>query len=333
MNRRGVVETQSRPTIPAALGGLLDSVRRRLRRRPLAVVLSGGGTVGAFQVGVIDVLARRGIRPDLIVGTSVGAINGAFWALHLEPDAGARLYEIWQRCERRLFLPGGRLQLLRSLMGNRDHLYPADFVTRVLADHTPPGIGIEDLPTALAITVCDAATGERVVLRQGNLQKAVLASSAIPGIFPPVRMDGRLYMDGGVVANCDLEAATEAGFGQAIAVALCGFAVPVVPVGMMDMVARTVVFTLRRQTELTHQAVSRRLRVGMIQPRLPGIPRLGDFGGTGELFELGRRYGEELVERCIDSAGNIVPGRLEAVPGPRASGQPAEPGYQQSEIA
>jgi NTE family protein len=310
---------------------LLRPLRRQ--RRPIAVVLSGGGTAGAFQVGVIDALARHGIRPDLIVGTSVGAINGAFWALHPEPDVGGRLYEIWRTCERRLFLPGGRIQVLRSLMGNRDHLYPADMVTRILVEHTPPGMGIEDLPTPLAITLCDAVTGERVVLRQGHLQKAVLASSAIPGIFPPVRLDGRLFMDGGVVANCDLEAAVEAGFGQAIAVALCGFEVPPVPAGMMDILGRTLIFSLRRQTELTKRAVADRLKLAMVQPSLPGIPRLGDFDQTEQLFELGRRYGQELVERCVDPSGNVVPGELERLPAPMVAEQPVSKGLPETEIA
>lgn len=287
------------------------------------MVLGGGATMGAFQVGVIDVMARRGIRPDLIAGTSVGAINGAYWALHPGPEVGAGLYQIWRTCERRLFLPGGRLQLLRSLMANRDHLYPADFVTRILAEHVPAGTRIENLPTRLAVTVCDAGTGKRVVLREGPLHGAVLASSAIPGIFPPVNVDGRLYTDGGVVANLDLEAVAEAGIGQAVAVSLSGFEPAPQPAGMMDMVGRVVMFTLRRQTELVQRALSRRLKVAMIEPLLPGVPQLGDFSQTEQLFELGRRFGEQLVARHLDAAGNVRPGRLERLPEARPVATPA----------
>jgi NTE family protein len=298
-----------------SLGQRILRAVRPMRRRPLAVVLSGGGTIGAFQVGVIDVLARRGIRPDLIVGTSVGAINGAYWAMHPEPDAGAHLYDIWEKCKRQVFLPGGRLQVLRSLVANRNHLYPSDFVNRLLAQHSPDNARIEEVPVPLAITLCDALTGSRVVLRQGPLRQAVLASSAIPGLFAPVEVDGRQYIDGGVVANCDLEAASEAGVGQAIAIALSGFQ-PTTPAhGVGDVLGRTLQFMLRRQAELTARTLAGRLDVAFVQPALPTIPRIGEFDHTEELFELGRRYGEVLVDEHMDEYGNVLPGRIERLPG------------------
>src|SRR5919201_5167213 len=90
---------------------------RAAERRPLlAVVLGGGGTRGAYEVGVIDALASAGIIPDMLVGTSVGAINAAFWALNPTRDAGRRLLDVWLETDRSLLAPEGWLQILPRLI-------------------------------------------------------------------------------------------------------------------------------------------------------------------------------------------------------------------------
>jgi NTE family protein len=281
----------------------------------MAVVLGGGAAMGAFQVGIIDILARQGFHPDIIIGTSVGAINGAFWALnHERQDIGARLFDLWRRAERQVFLPGGRLQMLRSVLANRDHLFPADFVGRILAAHTSSTDRIETLPTPFACVVCDAISGERVVLRRGPLRDALLATTSIPALFPPVRVEDGLYVDGGVVANCDLEAAVELGFDQALAINLSGFQPSLPPISLTDALDRALGFSLRRQTELTLQAVAGRLDVAYVQPEISGVPRLGDFSQTNDMFQLGRRFGVHIWRRHLDAAGNVVPGRLARLP-------------------
>src|SRR4051794_6415855 len=136
----------SMPPLPFSLR------RRRRARRPLAVVLSGGGSLGAYEIGVIDALVRRNVGPDLIVGTSAGAINGAYWALHQGADAASTLLETWESCRSEELLPGGRLAALRSLLANRSHLYGGRGLGRLVARHAPTGTRLEDLPIPMAIT-------------------------------------------------------------------------------------------------------------------------------------------------------------------------------------
>ena len=287
--------------------------RRRRGRRPLAVVLSGGGSLGAYEIGVIDTLARRHVVPDLIVGTSAGAINGAYWALHAGGNVAETLLETWQSCRSEELLPGGRLAALRSLLANRNHLYGGRGMARLIARHAPADARLEDLPIPMAITVTDALTGDRVVLREGPLRAAVLASAAIPGIFPPVDVDGRLCIDGGVSANCDLEAVVEAGIDQAIAVALSDYRPDGPPRNLDEVLSRSVLFSLRRQTELTLGAVTGRLQVALLQPTLLHTPPLGDFSKSAELFRLGRLMTEELCDELLDADGNVRAGVVDGV--------------------
>ena len=299
--------------------------RQRRGRRPLAVVLSGGGSLGAYEIGVIDTLVRRHVVPDLIVGTSAGAINGAYWALHSGGDVAESLLETWQSCRSEELLPGGRLAALRSLLANRNHLYGGRGMARLIARHAPADARIQDLPIPMAITVTDALSGERVVLREGPLRAAVLASAAIPGIFPPVDVDGRLCMDGGVSANCDLEAVVETGIDQAIAVVLSDYRPDGPPRSLDEMLSRSVLFSLHRQTELTLDAVTGRLQVALLQPTLLQTPPLGDFSKSRELFALGRAMTEELCDELLDGEGNV---RAGLVDGPRQLPEPtpeAEP--------
>jgi NTE family protein len=289
-------------------------------------VLSGGGSLGAYEIGVIDALVRRNVVPDLIVGTSAGAINGAYWAIHQGGDVAGTLLDSWRSVRSEELLPGGRLAALRSLIANRNNLYGSRGLARLVARHAPADARLEDLPIPTAITVTDAITGERVVLRQGPLRAAVLASAAIPGVFPPIDVDGRLCIDGGVAANCDLEAVVEAGIDQAIAVVLSDYRPDGPPLNMGEVLARSVLFSLRRQTELTLHAVTGQLQVALLQPTLVRTPPLGDFSKSQELFELGKTMTEELCDQLLDADGNVLAGVVDGIREvPGAAGEPEPP--------
>lgn len=288
---------------------LLD--RLRGRRPRLAVVLGGGGNLGAFQVGVIDTLAAHGIVPDLVVGTSVGAINGAYWAFNPGPEAGRRLLAVWRQAARQPLLRGGRVAVLRRLIGGRNHLFGSEPLSMLLSGAIPGPVRIEEAKVPLAITVTDAVTGSRRVLRSGLLHPAVLASSAVPGIFPPVEIGGASYVDGGVVANLDLDSVIEGGIGQALAVDVMGFQAEAAPADLWEMLQRSLVFALRRQADLTIGAVASRLRVAVLRPRMPAIPLLGDFARTEETVAWGRRAAERFLAAHYHG-GRVEPGLMES---------------------
>lgn len=183
---------------------------RAFDRRPRSVglALSGGAVRGAAHVGVLQVLEREGIRPDVVVGTSAGAIVGACYA------AGVPIAEISQ------LLSGLRWpKLARLAWNNRLSL----FDTMPLEAFVQATIGLQtfdDLPRRFAAVACDIVTGKRVTLRSGGVARAVRASSAIPGLFPPVEIDGRMLVDGGVVDNLPVDVARELGADYVIAVDL-----------------------------------------------------------------------------------------------------------------
>lgn len=177
--------------------------------RPIGFVLSGGSSLGALQVGMLQALQEAGLAPDLLVGTSVGALNAAFVAGGFTAERLAALAEIWRAVRTdQVFAGVGVRTLWRALTGSGSLASPAG-LARLVERHLPPDHA--DLVIPCAAVATDLASGQPVVLRQGDLRRAVMASAAIPGVFPPVRIGARTLVDGGVVAQVPLLAARDLG--------------------------------------------------------------------------------------------------------------------------
>lgn len=175
-----------------------------------AWVLPGGASLGAVQAGLAEALLEAGIAPDLIVGTSVGALNGAWLAHRLDAEGLAALRNIWLGVRRAEVFPIRPWTILSGLAGRRDHLVPNDALRRWLEARLPFR-RLEEATIPLRIVATDLVTGELVVLEEGDLVQALLASAAVPTIFPPVQVDGRWLFDGGVVANVPISIAAQIG--------------------------------------------------------------------------------------------------------------------------
>jgi len=176
--------------------------------RKIGLALSGGAVRGAAHVGVLKVLDREGIRPDLVAGTSVGALVGAAWAAGLSVTEIARVF-------REVKWPDmARVKLLQKY-GLLDTSRLGRVMTEQLGIDT-----IEELSRPFAAVSCDLLTGEEVVFRSGSLATALRASTAVPGIFPPLDRDGRLLVDGCVVNNLPVSVARAMGADYVIAVDL-----------------------------------------------------------------------------------------------------------------
>jgi NTE family protein len=277
-------------------------------RPRLGVVLGGGATLGAYEVGVIDVLARRGIVPDLLVGTSVGAINAAYWAVHPEPDAGRRLLELWLSCSRSTMFPDGPLPMVGRLFQRRDHLTTQRELARVLRSAIADGSRIEMAAIPLAIVATDALHGDRVVLRQGPMLPAVLASAAIPGLWPPVDVGGRSLVDGGLVANCDLQAAAELGMTDVVMVDVMTDGLGTTGMNVGQILEHSVRIAARRQTELAMKAFGGTVRVALLRATLETEPHLGDFSLTARLFREGQAAAEAFVAGHLGPRRSVRPG-------------------------
>jgi NTE family protein len=178
---------------------------------PVAFVLSGGAGLGAIQVGMLLALYERGIAPDLIVATSAGAINGAFIATRPQTVGTAdALAATWRGVRRGQVFPLNPVSGLLGFLGARAHLVPDSGLRRLVEDHVQAE-QLEDLPIPLHVVAVDVVTGEEALLSTGPLVEAVVASSAIPAVMPPVPWENRKLMDGGVANNTPISHAIALG--------------------------------------------------------------------------------------------------------------------------
>lgn len=164
----------------------------------VAFVLGGGGVLGASEVGMLRALLEAGIRPDVIVGTSVGALNGAVVAARPDLAAVQRLAELWVSLAAGEVFAGSALRRAGTLARTRTYAHPVGPL-RALLKAELGTVRIEDLPVAFQ---CVAASIERAAehwFTEGPLVDAVLASCAVPGLLPPIRVGDEHFLDGGLV--------------------------------------------------------------------------------------------------------------------------------------
>ncbi|MEV4471550.1 patatin-like phospholipase family protein [Nonomuraea sp. NPDC049504] len=174
-----------------------------------AFVLGGGGVLGAHEVGMLRALDEAGIRPGLVVGTSVGALNGAVIAAD-PAQAVARLTGLWHSDIVRTAFAGSWAARLSTLAKTRTHLHPNEPLRGVLRE-TVPAARIEELSVPFQ---CVAASVERAAAHwfsSGPLVDAVLASCAVPGLLPPVVIGGEHFYDGGLVHSIPIGRAVQLG--------------------------------------------------------------------------------------------------------------------------
>src|SRR3954465_2993672 len=174
----------------------------RHQRRPLtAFVLSGGASLGALQAGMLHALYEEGITADLLVGTSVGALNAAFVASRPQTTATAReLARVWRGVQREDAFPVSLRTVVGGLSGQRDHLVPARGLRQIVRRHVELD-DLADAATPLHVVAFDLEAGDEAVLSEGPALDSVVAACSIPGVLPPVAIGDRLLIDGGVCKN------------------------------------------------------------------------------------------------------------------------------------
>jgi NTE family protein len=264
-----------------------------------ALVLSGGASLGAIQVGMLKALAARAIRPDLIVGTSVGAINGAFLAARpFDSDTVDELAELWLGISRGRVFPIEPLTGLLGFLGARKNLVPATPLRRLVKRHVDFD-RLEDLPTPLHVVACDVMTGQEVRLGSGPLVDAVMASAAIPGVFPPVDWGDRLLIDGGVLNNTPIAHALDLGADEVFVLsanAACELDAP--PRGALGMVVQATALMVAHRFTDEAAALAGRSDVVVVPAPCPVRVSPIDF-----------RHTRDLIERSEVSANEFLAGR------------------------
>ena len=253
--------------------------------RPIGYVLGGGGSLGAVQVGMLQALGEHDIAPGIVAGTSVGSLNGAVVAL--DPVSAAnRLSHAWARITRGQVFPGGLLAQARVLQHTKTHLFPATGLATVIADFIGADTAFEDLALPFAAVAMDIATARPHVVRDGPLQPALLASAAIPGIFPAVQLGSLQLYDGGLVANVPMRQALAMG-ARSLVVLDCNFPghIPGPPSTIAEVLFYTATVTMRAQAVLDAPLAAAEVPVIYLHGPEPHPVSPLDFRQTSLLIE------------------------------------------------
>jgi NTE family protein len=188
--------------------------RLALRRREdkVAFAFSGGGPLGAMQVGALKALYEFDVRPDVVVGTSVGALNATWTAFDPSPEGANGLEKLWLGLGDADLFPGGRFRAswARFLVrGNR--VFENTGIRRLVETRFGNDVAFEDAQLPLGIVTTELLGGGEKLFSSGRILEPLLASTAMPGVFPPVEIDGTAHIDGGVVNNVPIAPAAAMG--------------------------------------------------------------------------------------------------------------------------
>ena len=177
-----------------------------------AFVLGGGGVLGAVEVGMLRALFERGITPDLVLGTSIGAINGALVARDPTPAVIDRLTALWRAASEnsREMYGDRRLRTVRRAVSTGTHIYSARPLKKRLAEELGD-VTFEELPVRFQVCAASIERAAEHWFTEGRVVDAVVASAAVPGLLRPAVVNGEHYLDGGIVNSIPVGRAVECG--------------------------------------------------------------------------------------------------------------------------
>jgi len=266
---------------------------------PTAFVLAGGGSLGAVQVGMLDALQSSRVVPDFLVGSSVGALNAAHYAGR-PGAAGIRALErIWLGLTRADVFPFSLWRSAVRVLTRRRYLISPGGL-RAVIEQALPFDDLRDARLPCHVTATDLLEGTAVLLSDGPAADALMASAAVPAIFPPVQVGGRLLIDGGVASNTPIAAAVKLG-ARRIIVLPTGFscALDQPPRGAIEMALHALNLLVMRQLVDDTERYADRAEIAVIPPICPLATSAYDFSNTAELIKRARTS----TKRWLDQGG------------------------------
>lgn len=211
-----------------------------------AFVLSGGASLGAVEVGALKAITEQGIQADLVLGTSVGSLNGAMYAYNPTLEGIKQLEEIWLNIKAwDVFTPSPVTPVLGITTAGQYLISPKNL--RKLINKKMPFKNIEDTQIPLYIIGTDVKSGEEVVFDKGLAIEALMTSAGIPGVFPPQHMANRTLVDGGVVNNAAISTAYRLGAKQIVIFPIGTPSPDREPKNFTEMIIHSLIYLLNRQ--------------------------------------------------------------------------------------
>jgi NTE family protein len=246
-----------------------------------AFVLAGGGSFGAIQVGMLQSLATHGITADMVVGSSVGALNGAFYASDPTPAGVERLATIWRGLRRHDVFPITWKTML-GFLWRRDFLITHDGVRKLVEDNIPFR-NLEEAPLPVHIVATDIITGDAVVMSEGPTVDAILASTSIPGAFSPIRYRDHYLADGAISSNTPVRVAVKMGAKRLIVLPTghaCANDDP--PVGAVANALHALTLLIARQLVGELEGLGPDIEYYVVPPLCPLVGSPYDFSRTAD---------------------------------------------------
>ncbi len=269
-----------------------------------AFVLSGGGSLGAVQVGMMLALADRGLRPDLLVGASAGALNAAYVAGRgFDESTLDDLAGVWQRLRRNDVFPFAPHRHLLALAGARPSLCAAEGLRRLIATHVRYP-RLEDAEVPVHVVATDVLSGQEVLLSSGDPGPAVLASASIPAVLPSVEIDGLVLFDGGIADNTPISQAVALGADRVVVLpagVACALEAP--PRSALATAIHALTLLIEQRLVLDAAAFHDRVELVVLPPLCPLAVSSADFRHGAALIARAR----SASRRWLDEGGHKRP--------------------------
>ena len=260
------------------------SVRDQIGQAKTAFVFAGGGSFGAIQVGMLHSLVAHGIAADMVVGSSVGALNGAFYAGDPTLKGVEKLGEVWRGLKRQDVFPMSWRTVL-TFLWRRDFLISHDGIRKLIDDHIPYR-NLQDARVPVHIVTTDIISGDSVVLSEGSTAEAIVASTAIPGAFAPIHHKDYYLADGAISSNTPIRVAVKKGAKRLIILPTghaCATQAP--PVGAVANALHALTLLIARQLVSELEGLDPSIEYFVVPPLCPLVGSPYDFSRTADHIE------------------------------------------------
>ena len=257
------------------------SVRDQIGQAKTAFVFAGGGSFGAIQVGMLHSLVAHGISADMVVGSSVGALNGAFYAGDPTLKGVEKLGDVWRGLTRQDVFPMSWRTVL-SFLWRRDFLIPHDGIRKLIDDHIPYR-NLQDAKVPVHIVTTDLISGDSIVLSEGSTSQAIVASTAIPGAFAPIHYKNYYLADGAISSNTPIQVAVRKGAKRLIILPTghaCATERP--PVGALANALHALTLLIARQLVSELESLDPDIEYFVVPPLCPLVGSPYDFSRTAD---------------------------------------------------
>lgn len=259
-----------------------------------AFVFAGGGSLGAVQVGMLRELMRYGLGADFVVGSSVGALNAAYFAAAPNAAGVEKLACVWCSLRRHDVFPVTLRSLLR-FVGGQDHLIDPSNLRLLIKRHVP-FLNLEDASIPLHVIATNLG-GAAVCLSSGPAIEGILASAAIPAAFPPVRIDNQYLIDGAIGSNTAILTAAKLGATRII-VLPTGFACDLhePPKGAIARVLHAITLLIANQIVRDLKELAGKVDISIVPSLCPLDVSPYDFSSAAQLIERAADNTQKWIE-------------------------------------